>query len=85
MNLVRQTAAKELVLVGGNRFHPGDDLETDLYLSDLTFWGEWLEKVSRRQLEIEEDELALELESVSVRTYGDLVLLFYRLRRARKV
>jgi hypothetical protein len=80
---VRQSAAKQFRSIGGDRFYPGDDLETDLHLSDVTFLGEWLLDVTT-DLKIEEDELARGLESMPVRTYGDLVLLFDRSWRQSK-
>jgi hypothetical protein len=81
VHLIREAAAKEFRSIGGERFRPDDDLETDLHLPDLTFLGgEWLEDVAT-DLGIEEDELARALESVPVHTYGDLVLLFDRLSR----
>jgi hypothetical protein len=80
---VRQSAAKQFRSIGGDRFYPGDDLETDLHLSDLTFWGEWLEGLTTN-LNIEEHDLARGWESMPVRTYGDLVLLFDRLSRQSK-
>jgi hypothetical protein len=83
VRLVRRTAAKEFRSIGGERFQPGDDLEADLHLSDLSFWGEWLEGLAR-DLGIEEDELAQGMESVTVESYGDLVLLFDRLARRSK-
>ncbi len=83
VHVVREAAAREFRSIGGDRFLAGDDLETDLHLSDLTLWGEWLEGLAT-DLGIEEDEFARELESVSVRTYGDLILLFDRLSRRSK-
>lgn len=80
---VRQAAARQFRAIGGDRFHPEDDLETDLHLPDLSFWGEWLESVTD-DLGIEEGELARELESGPIQTYGDLVLLFDQARRKSK-
>ncbi len=80
---VRQAAAKQFRSIGADRLHPSDDLETDLHLSDLTFWGEWLESITT-DLEIQEDELDRELELVPIQTYGDLVLVFDRLWRHSK-
>jgi hypothetical protein len=81
VHLIRESAAKEFRSIGGERFQPDDDLEANLHLSDLTFsWGEWLEGVAT-DLGIDEDELARRLESVSVRTFGDLILLFDGLSR----
>ena len=80
---IRQSAAKQFRSIGGDRFYPGDDLETDLHLSDVTFWGEWLEDVTT-SLKTEEDELVQGFEPMPVRTYGDLVLLFDRRWRQSK-
>ena len=81
VHLIRGAAAKEFRSIGCDRFQPDDDLEADLYLSDLTFFGgDWLEGVAT-DLGIEEEELTRGSESVPVQTYGDLVLLFDRLWR----
>ena len=77
---MRWTINREFRLLGATRFRPEDDLEVDLHLSDLTFWGEWLEDVTA-DLGIQEAELARELELARIQTYADLVLMFDRLRR----
>jgi hypothetical protein len=80
---VRQALANQFRSMGGDRFRCDDDLETDLHLRDLCFWGEWLETLTA-DLGIEEHEFARELESVPIKTLCDLVLLFDRLWRLSK-
>jgi hypothetical protein len=83
VNLVRLNVAREFRSIGGERFHPGDDLETDLHLSDVTFCGDWLSTMPA-DLGIEQDEFERDLESVPIKTYGDLVLFLDRLWQQAK-
>ena len=80
VNLVRPEVAKEFRSIGGERFHPGDDLENDLHLSDVTLWGDWL-YIMAADLGIDQDEFKRGLGTAPIRTYGDLILLFDRLWR----
>jgi hypothetical protein len=80
LNRVRETVAQQFRSIGGERFYPGDDLDDDLHLSDFSFWGEWLEDLAVG-LGIEESAFDREFGSVPIKTYGDLVLFFDRLRR----
>jgi hypothetical protein len=76
VNLIRQVFAKHYRSIGGKHFHPGDELEADLHLSDLAPSSEemWIDLAEA--LGVEGDELDRALESVPIKTYGDLVLSF---------
>jgi hypothetical protein len=83
VNLVRQVAAKEFRSIGGDRFHPDDDLETDLHLSDVMLWSDWLGTLSA-EMGIDEDNFMRAPEPGPINTFGDLIVYFNRYSRRSK-
>jgi hypothetical protein len=78
--LVRQSIAKEYRSIGGDRYYPGDDLDADLHLADLTLWGDWLCTMAA-ELGIDDDDFERAQETVPIQTFGDLILFFNRYSR----